>query len=220
MRISSPGRPKDPFSAALDALRLQLRGGRLILGEPLTITDLAESLGLSATPVREALSRLAGEGLIEDRRGRGYFARRVDVADLVELYALRSLYLVGAAQRLAQDRPDREPWALGMLAATEHEGPSGRPSLSDQLFGRLVALAGSQALLDAYHLVAVRLAPAMRVETDVLLNIDQETQRLAAAFDQDEAAAVSAIIEFHQTRQDHAGDLVRAMRASANISSL
>lgn len=50
MRISSPGRPKDPFSAALDALRVQLRGGQLILGEPLTITDLADNLGLSATP--------------------------------------------------------------------------------------------------------------------------------------------------------------------------
>ena len=220
MRISSPGRPKDPFSAALDALRLQLRGGRLILGEPLTITDLAEDLGLSATPVREALSRLAGEGLIEDRRGRGYFARRVDVADLVELYALRSLYLVGASRRLAQDRPDRQPWAQVMLAATEHEGASGRSGLSDRLFGHLVALAGSQALLDAYHLVAVRLAPAVRVEADVLPDVSQDAQRLAAAFDQDERAAVSAITEFHKVRQDHAGDLVRAMRASANISAL
>lgn len=220
MRISSPGRPKDPFSAALDALRLQLRGGRLILGEPLTITDLAENLGLSATPVREALSRLAGEGLIEDRRGRGYFARRVDVADLAELYALRSLYLVGAFQRLAQDRPDPERWAQVMLAATEQEDVPGRHGLTDQLFGRLVALAGNQALLDAYHLVAVRLAPAVRVEADVLSDVDHDAQRLAAAFDQDERVAVSTIKEFHQIRQEHASDLVRAMRASANISSL
>lgn len=217
MRISSPGRPKDPFSAALDALRVQLRGGQLILGEPLTITDLADNLGLSATPVREALSRLAGEGLIEDRRGRGYFAKRIDVADLVELYALRSLYLVGASRRLAQDRADQKPWARVMLAANEHDGASDR---SDRLFGRLVALAGSQALLDAYHLVAVRLAPAVRVEADVLPDVDQDAQRLATAFDQDEAASVSTITEFHQVRQDHAGDLVRAMRAAANISSL
>ena len=141
MRLVAPGKPKDPFSAALDALRDQLRRGRLVSGEPLTITDLAHDLGLSATPVREALSRLAGERLIEDRRGRGYFAPRFDVSDLVELYGLRRLYLVEA---LASDGgpPSFPP--------PEASDPGLPPSAQMvQAFDWIVARAGNRALLRA-----------------------------------------------------------------------
>jgi DNA-binding transcriptional ArsR family regulator len=214
VRLASPGRPKDPFSAALDALRHQLRGGRLILGEPLTITDLADDLGLSATPVREALSRLAGEGLIEDRRGRGYFARRVDVADLVELYGLRSLYLVGALEiddgGLVHGgaRPDPgldAPGAVGGLA---------------QLFDRLMARAGNRALFDAYRLVADRLAPALAVEASMFpLGEDLEIFEQALS-GKDRAVLAQLVVAHHADRQARAGELVRAMRARSNISSL
>lgn len=214
MRLSSPGRPKDPFSAALDALRLQLRGGRLILGEPLTITNLAEDLGLSATPVREALSRLAGEGLIEDRRGRGYFARRVDVADLVELYGLRCLYLVGALRNeaggVAQGVGDRQR-AFGGAASTG--------GLMER-FDHLMAQAGNRALLDAYKLVTDRLAPAMAVEVSILSSDDDVEAFDAAVSVSDRAALEHLVTAHHRARQVAAGEIVRAMRARSNISNL
>lgn len=214
MRISSPGRPKDPFSAALDALRVQLRGGRLILGEPLTITDLAENLGLSATPVREALSRLAGEGLIEDRRGRGYFARRVDVADLVELYGLRSLYLVGA---LGIDSGDAAQGDPNLESGPDALGASGGLI---QLFDRLMARAGNRALFDAYRLVADRLAPATAVEASIF-SIDDDLKIFDAALsDRRREVLERVVITHHIGRQARAGEIVRGMRAHSNISSL
>lgn len=214
MRLSSPGRPKDPFSAALDALRLQLRGGRLVLGEPLTITDLAEDLGLSATPVREALSRLAGEGLIEDRRGRGYFAKRVDVADLVELYGLRCLYLVGALNVEAV-RPTRR---VGD-PALEFGGAASSGALTERL-DRLIAHAGNSALLDAYKLVSDRLGPAVAVEASVIPD-DGEVEAFDAAVSAGNRAALEAlVVTQHQVRQAAAGEIVRAMRARSNISNL
>ncbi|MFN3487458.1 MAG: GntR family transcriptional regulator, partial [Planctomycetota bacterium] len=60
---------------ALTAVRDRLQSGALPPGARATAVDLADDLGLSTTPVREALSRLAGEGLLEDRRGQGYFVR-------------------------------------------------------------------------------------------------------------------------------------------------
>lgn len=207
MRVGAPGKPKDPFSAALEMLRDQLRNGRLVSGEPLTITDLAHDLGLSATPVREALSRLAGERLIEDRRGRGYFAPRLDVSDLVELYGLRRLYLVEA---LAGDGALSAPEALDPLL-----------SLPAQLVQRLdwiVARAGNRALFDAYRQVGERLAPSVRVEHQVFSLADE----LAGVSDAlaHRVELVDALDRLHDARRLRAPELMRALRAGANIASL
>ena len=210
MRLVAPGKPKDPFSAALDALRDQLRRGRLVSGEPLTITDLAHDLGLSATPVREALSRLAGERLIEDRRGRGYFAPRFDVSDLVELYGLRRLYLVEA---LASDGgpPSFPP--------PEASDPGLPPSAQMvKAFDWIVARAGNRALFDVYRQIGERLAPAVRVEGQVFPLAD-ELAELAAALD-DPPRLRTVLARLHAARRQRAPELMRALRAGENIASL
>ncbi|MCR5879453.1 GntR family transcriptional regulator [Phenylobacterium sp. J367] len=52
----------EPFHVALSALRDRLQSGELRPGTRAGAVDLADALGLSTTPVREALSRLAGRG--------------------------------------------------------------------------------------------------------------------------------------------------------------
>ncbi len=210
MRVIAPGKPKDPFSAALETLRDQLRDGRLVSGEPLTITDLAHDLGLSATPVREALSRLAGERLIEDRRGRGYFAPRLDASDLVELYGLRRLYLVEA---LATDDgaavfPKADETLLALSIANQ----------LNQMLDWIVARAGNRALFDAYRQVGDRLAPSMRVESQVFPLADELAGLHAALADPVELAL--ALGRLHESRRLRAPELIRALRAGANIASL
>jgi len=212
VRHAFPGRPRDPFSAALDALRTRLGDGKLILGEPLTITDLAHELGLSATPVREALSRLAGEGLIEDRRGRGYFARRLDVADVVELYSLRRLYLLAAIDATPSDgKVDLSGIDDGNTA-----GPGARMA---HVFSHLAAGAGNRALMEAYQLICDRMVPAVRVEAG-LFPLADEVARLETLVGEGSRAWIQAVTEVHEVRQARAGEIVRAMRARANISTL
>lgn len=57
-------------------------------GERLNEADLAERLGVSRTPVREALMTLAYEGFLE-QAGRGYMRRKFDVQEMKELYEVR-----------------------------------------------------------------------------------------------------------------------------------
>lgn len=57
-------------------------------GERLNEASLAEQLGVSRTPVREALMTLAHEGFLE-QSGRGYVRRRFDVQEMKDLYELR-----------------------------------------------------------------------------------------------------------------------------------
>lgn len=204
MKLTAQGRPQDPFSAALETLRAQLRGGQMVMGEPLTITDLAEEMGLSVTPVREAMSRLAGEGLIEDRRGRGFFARRIDVADLVELYEMRELYLVAALRRRGS-RPHQGHWQVD----------PGDTILF--IFERLIAEAGDQTLLKAYREIGDRLAPAVAAEP-AIADIEVVDQAIMKVLVQKAANFSSAITDYHNIRQIRSGEIVRAIRARANIS--
>ena len=57
-------------------------------GERLSEAGLAEQLGVSRTPVREALMTLAHEGFLEPA-GRGYVRRKFDVQEMKDLYELR-----------------------------------------------------------------------------------------------------------------------------------
>lgn len=210
MKVGASEKPKDPFGAALETLRDHLRDGRLVSGEPLTITDLARDLGLSATPVREALSRLAGERLIEDRRGRGYFAPRLDVSDLVELYGLRRLYLAEALA--ADDGPAAFPTADEAMLALPIANQL------NQILDWIVARAGNRALFDAYRQVGERLAPSMRAEAQVLPLADELASLHTALADRGELA--SALVRLHEARRLRAPELIRALRAGANIASL
>lgn len=207
---------------ALGMLRGQLRGGAYVLGEPLTIVDLARDMGLSATPVREALSRLAGEGLVQDRRGRGYFAWRFDVADLVELYALNLLHLAGA---LGDDegwvfQGTSRTWARERLDKTLAEaGPvRGLAMFSELLFDRVVAEGANRALMTSYQAVADRLGPARLAEPEVLAGMAEELGQLAALYDLGPRAdLMDALRGFHRRRQAQAGRIVNIMRAKHTI---
>lgn len=208
---------KDPFGMALGRLRERLRRGDYVLGEPLTIVDLAHDMSLSPTPVREALSRLAGEGLVEDRRGRGYFAPRLDVADLIELYALNLMHLNGALEGDRQTtHPSRSrPWAGDMLGKILAEvGPMrGLASFSELLFDRLVAEGGNRALMSSYQAASDRLGPARVAEPEVMDGMDGELSRLAAYYDAGRREdMMNALRQFHQRRQDQAGRIINIMR--------
>ena len=81
---------------ALAQLRERLRDGGFPPGMRIAATEVADTLKLSATPVREALSRLAGEGLLEDRRGQGFFLRPLSGVDIADLYRLSLTHLAMA----------------------------------------------------------------------------------------------------------------------------
>ncbi len=80
---------------------------RLAPGEPLREAAISEQLGVSKTPVREALGRLEQEGLVETTSFKGAVVSGYSPRDLEELYELRAL-LEGAAVRTAADEASDE----------------------------------------------------------------------------------------------------------------
>src|ERR1019366_2989600 len=88
--------------------------GRLRPGETLSISDLAADLGVSHSPVREALQRLSGQGLILLRPARTAVVAPLDLGELEEIYRLRALIegdaLGRAAERLPGAATDTDPF--------------------------------------------------------------------------------------------------------------
>src|SRR3984893_8789589 len=102
-------RSLEPRSEGLvDALREAILTGRYAPGSRLVQDDLAETFGMSRIPLREALRRLEGEGLVVISPNRGAIVRPLAPKDVVDLYdlrlALESLALRRAAERYADVR--------------------------------------------------------------------------------------------------------------------
>ncbi len=72
-------------------LRELIVTGELGDGDRINEVHLARELGVSRTPLREALSNLSAEGVVESKPRRGFFVAPLDVAELADLYAMRAL---------------------------------------------------------------------------------------------------------------------------------
>jgi DNA-binding GntR family transcriptional regulator len=85
------GGPGTTTQHALDEMRRAIVAGRYRPGQRVGQEEIADSLGVSLAPVREALRALEQEGQVVYRPRRGYFITELHVEDLQEIYALRAL---------------------------------------------------------------------------------------------------------------------------------
>jgi GntR family transcriptional regulator of vanillate catabolism len=140
---------------ALLRLRQMLLDGAFPAGARMAELPLVERLGVSRTPLRDALTALAHEGLLEPLPGGGYAVRTFTQADIADAIELRGV-LEGAAARLAAER--RPPaGALAPLHAMNDEleavvHAQGFPTferylaLNEAFHAALIALAGAPIL--------------------------------------------------------------------------
>lgn len=101
-----------------DALRDRIMHGQYKPGERLEEIPVSMALGVSRTPVREALNTLASEGLVERQPKRGYLVKGFDIDDVLAAYEVRSV-LEGLACRNAALRGVTAAQAARLQAALE-----------------------------------------------------------------------------------------------------
>lgn len=144
-------------------LRAQLRLRQLVLqgelkpGERIPELSLVDRLGVSRTPVRAALVRLAEEGLLEANASGGFVVRSFSEAEAYDAIDVRGTLEGAAARRAAERHPDSRELAgmrdcvhaLDALVARPRLGPgdfSDYVRLNEEFHAQLVALAQSPAL--------------------------------------------------------------------------
>lgn len=108
MEATDLAEPTESAAAnAYSAILMMITDGRLASGERLREEALADTLGVSRTPVREALRRLSAEGLLEITRNRGARVLGWTQEDIDEIFELRIL-LEGYGARVAAQHVDAD----------------------------------------------------------------------------------------------------------------
>ena len=143
---------KAPADRVYEEVLRQIVAGELAAGERLPAEPLAERMGCSRMPVREALQRLAAEGIVVLVPGCGARLVSPSPEEIRDVYAVRSL-LEGMAVRLASEKIS--PVFLASLeevlfAQIEAKGRSYEEYLAQDLaFHRIIAERGDNAFLAA-----------------------------------------------------------------------
>jgi DNA-binding GntR family transcriptional regulator len=146
-------------------LHAQVQTGELEAGVIYSAVVLAEQLGVSATPVREALMDLENAGLVEAVRNRGYRVKTISAADLDEIVAVRTWLEVPAMSLVLENASHDEIEALRPLAeriteAARQKDPTQFLVADTAFHTALLELAGSPRL--------VKLVGELRGQTHLL----------------------------------------------------
>lgn len=159
-----------------DQIRREIVAGRLVAGTRLLEADLALQMGTSRAPVRQALQRLAVEGLLESRQRRGYVVRAFSLQAIEELCDLR-LLLEPVLFEAAAERVDDEGVALleetvARMRAAVIRGDWSDVVAADRNFHSLVAqLSGRTYTAQAYEILAEPVTVFMEVMRQQHTNI-------------------------------------------------
>jgi GntR family transcriptional regulator, rspAB operon transcriptional repressor len=195
------------------ALRGEILDADLRAGTVLAEVEQSQRLGVSRTPLREALSRLAAEGLVSTHSGRGVIVTDVSAANVVELFEVRQP-LEEQAARLAARR--RDPRVFIELRAEFRDVEA---LLADKrryydlvarLDGAIDAAVGNPFLVSALDGVRTHIARIRRLSHD-----DDDRLRDAA---REHLYIVDAIVEGEESLAAHATQL-HLHRSLRNILS-
>jgi DNA-binding GntR family transcriptional regulator len=105
---SDPIRVDSVADLAYERIRGYVLGGDVPPGARLGQVELAERFGISRTPVREALRRLAGEGLVDFHSNRGFRVTDLGLDAVLRRMEVRSLVEPGIARLAAQRRTEED----------------------------------------------------------------------------------------------------------------
>jgi DNA-binding GntR family transcriptional regulator len=192
-------------------LRDAISDGRIAGGERVREEEVARNLGVSRTPVREALQRLQQRGLLMLAAGRGLVVAQLSQQQVVELYAMREI-LEGSAARFAAQHATAAEIAILYELQEELKSAEGdamrHVSLNRRFHQAIYEAAHNRYLLqtldslnDSFALLrstTFRLPHRQR-------NSDEERRRIIAAIEQRdpdsaERAAREHIVQAQRTR--------------------
>ncbi|MQY14170.1 hypothetical protein SRB5_43320 [Streptomyces sp. RB5] len=212
-------------SQLADALRDEILAGRLAPGQNITVKQLAEQYGVSATPVREALVDLAGQGLLDVEEHRGYAVHSFTADDFRTMVQARAVVFEGIFRSSCQGIPHAATPAA--VAAMRRRGEEAERAAKagdldvlvhyDLRFWREIGrLAGNPYLSEFLHGIRVRCwvfaVPLLRDRPDLTSVFWQSQGALVDAIEQRDTAAAESIIRTHN---EHSLALIERLTTAA-----
>lgn len=192
------------------AVRRAILEGRLRPGEALSISDLATDLGVSHSPVREALQRLSGQGLVVLRPARTAIVAPLELEDLQEIYRLRRLIEVDAAASAAPGLTDEhlarlesELTAMSDEAVDSDDFWDSHNAFHRALLSPVLSPRMERMITELWHAVE-RYLRIVYIETDVLFTrspYDRHRPLLDAARSRNSSTMAAALTDHLESNE-------------------
>lgn len=189
--------------AAYRALLSAIRSGDYVPGDRLRETEIAERAGLSRTPIREALRKLEGDGIVEHRPRVGAVVRQLGHREVVELYEMRLVLERTAAELAAKHAIDAEVdelEALNAAIADTNSDPPAAAALNQQFHQALYRAARNRFLLEATRSMnnaLMLLGPTTLADEGRIKSVSQQHNLIIDAIRASDEEAAGAAAEAH-----------------------
>jgi len=191
-------RQKTLTEQAADAIRSRIVEGQFAFGEALSEITLANELGVSKTPVREAFLQLKNEGLVEIQPQRGTFVFRMTTEQMRQLWEMREILEVNSLRFAMRNGGDAlmravDPVIEGLAKATKERNPILYRRFDADFHGAIIQASGNAFIQSGYNIIALRVqAFRNRLSLDAQnwrsLDEHAEVAELARAAETDAAA--------------------------------
>jgi DNA-binding GntR family transcriptional regulator len=206
--MAEPAAPRSLGESAYRALRARLLEMTLPPGHQATEGDLATGLGMSRTPVHEAVLRLQAEGFLEVQPRRGIRVLPIDPTGMAETYEILIALEGAAAARLAANPAPAVTAAMaaatGSMRAALAAGDRRAWAAADDRFHRALIQGCGNARLARLAQEAADLAQRARLATAALrpepAGSAEEHARILAALEQHDPEAARAALAAHRQR--------------------
>src|ERR1700761_321338 len=177
-------------------------------GERLNEGELAKRLGVSRTPLREALNRLNTEGFLRFTPGKGFFCRELDAHEIFDLYELRKSIEVASIRLAIKRARDEDIDALLAFLDATGPDPGERGSvelveLDETFHERLMAMSNNAEMLRVLRNVNARIRFVRWIDMDRINRSNTQAEHRAVLLGlkgRDEEACV-AVLEKHIDRR-------------------
>lgn len=211
----SPIRSSDRIYEQLKAMAGSYR---LPPGQRINEVELARKLGVSRTPLREALGRLASEGFVTATMNKGYHVKALDAAGILSLYEFRATVEVGCLHLACERAATDKLMALRAFALRSRDEPDSDVqavrllSLDEEFHERLAALSGNDEFARTIRLVNERIRFVRWID---MRNRRSGTQGEHLAIvghllERDAGAAAALMREHIHRRLDQITEVIRA----------
>ena len=210
-----------------DVLREKILTRGFVPGDRLDVRALADQLGVSPTPIKDAVTRLAAEGLVEIRPRSGTYVAELAVEAVAETFEIRRALECLAAEHVV-DRltPDLTKRVETIVTALERPVTSERERVeherkNSELHSLLVQSSGNRRLAELYrslnaHLTIARIHSRRRPDSVRLEQERREHRAILEALMARDAAALVSALDRHIRRAGNAlVDDVREARLGA-----
>ncbi|MEM9435271.1 MAG: GntR family transcriptional regulator [Pseudomonadota bacterium] len=189
--------------AAYAAILTAIRAGDYAPGDRLRETDIAKRVGLSRTPIREALRKLESDGIVEHRPRVGSVVRQLRHSEVVELYEMRLVLERTAAELAAKHAVDAqvaELEAINTSIAGSLADPPAAAALNQQFHQMLYRAARNRFLLEAassLNNALMLLGPTTLADEERISTVCRQHQQIIDGIRASDEEAAGAAAEAH-----------------------